>query len=169
MVAQQELSPELRSKGGASDLVQETFLEAQRDFGRFRGDSEGELLAWLRRLLLNNLANFSRSFRATDKRRLAREVVLEPGSSSGENPGGLAASLSTPSGEAVAREEVEALQTALARLSADYRQIIVLRYQEQHSFEKISQLMNRSESAVRKLWARAVHRLRRELELPHEP
>src|SRR5437870_8093656 len=65
LVAQRELAPDLRAKGGASDLVQETFLEAQRDFPRFSGRSEAELLAWLRRLLLNNLANFTRHYRAT--------------------------------------------------------------------------------------------------------
>src|SRR4051794_37421346 len=65
VVAQRELDPDLRAKGGASDLVQETFLEAQRDFPRFHGDSEAELLAWLRRLLLNNVANFTRSYRGT--------------------------------------------------------------------------------------------------------
>ena len=36
-VAEGELAPDLRVEGGASDLVQETFLEAQRDFARFRG------------------------------------------------------------------------------------------------------------------------------------
>src|SRR5262245_37348302 len=36
-VAMQELDADLASKAGASDLVQETFLEAQRDFARFQG------------------------------------------------------------------------------------------------------------------------------------
>ena len=44
-VARHELDLSLQAKGGASDLVQETFLEAHRDFDRFRGDSEVELLA----------------------------------------------------------------------------------------------------------------------------
>src|SRR5262245_58290664 len=49
LIAQGELSPDLRAKAGASDLVQQTFLDAQRDFGRFRGESVAELRAWLRR------------------------------------------------------------------------------------------------------------------------
>jgi WD40 repeat protein len=40
-VANQGLNADLRAKGGASDLVQETFLEAQRDFGCFQGASCG--------------------------------------------------------------------------------------------------------------------------------
>jgi RNA polymerase sigma-70 factor (ECF subfamily) len=69
LVANRELDPDIQAKGGASDLVQETFLEAQRDFARFAGDSKEELLAWLRRMLVHNLLNFTRRYRATGKRR----------------------------------------------------------------------------------------------------
>src|SRR5262249_59741442 len=68
LIAERELAPDLRAKGGASDLVQETFLEAQRDFADFRGDTEAEFRAWLRRLLLHNVANFARHYRDTAKR-----------------------------------------------------------------------------------------------------
>ncbi len=57
IVAEQELATDLRRKAGASGLVQETFLQAQRDVGRFQGESENELRAWLRQVLINNLAN----------------------------------------------------------------------------------------------------------------
>src|SRR5690349_15212079 len=76
LIAQQELEPELQAKGGASDLVQETFLKAHRHFGRFHGDSEAELLAWLRRLLLNNLIDFRRQLR-TAKRQAGKEISLQ--------------------------------------------------------------------------------------------
>src|SRR5262245_50318676 len=76
LIAERELDPDLRAKGGASDLVQETFLEAFRDFSRFHGTSEVELLAWLRQLLLHNLANFARRYRDTAKRQVGREVPL---------------------------------------------------------------------------------------------
>src|SRR5438309_350206 len=73
LIAQQELDQALQAKGGASDLVQQTFLEAQRDFLGFHGSTPEALLAWMRRLLLNNLANFRRDYRR-DKRRVSREV-----------------------------------------------------------------------------------------------
>src|SRR5215470_12639237 len=63
LIANQQLSPELQAKGGASDLVQDTFFEAQRDFAGFAGNSADELQAWLRQLLLHNLANFARQYR----------------------------------------------------------------------------------------------------------
>src|ERR1700730_6102303 len=64
-IASQELDPQLQAKGGASDLVQETLLHAVRGFGHFDGATEAELLAWLRRLLLNNLIDFKRLYRVT--------------------------------------------------------------------------------------------------------
>src|SRR5262249_40289408 len=77
MVANGELASDLQAKGGPSDLVQETFLEAKRDFRQFQGGSEAELLAWLRRVLLNNVANFTRRYRTSGKRSVEREVTLD--------------------------------------------------------------------------------------------
>ena len=166
LLAQEELDPALRAKGGASDLVQQTFLEAQQDFARFQGDSEGELLAWLRQLLIHNLANFRRSYRQTNKRRIDREVGLPHGSSSFAPGQGLPSATPTPSVDAIQREQSEALQRALARLPEEYRQVILLRYQEENSFEEIGRQLQRSPNAARKLWLRAVERLQRELEEP---
>src|SRR5581483_6027912 len=75
-IAQRELEVALQAKAGASDLVQETFLVAQRAFDRFQGNSEEELRAWLRRLLQDRAAKFGQRYRATQKRRLARETTL---------------------------------------------------------------------------------------------
>jgi RNA polymerase sigma-70 factor (ECF subfamily) len=161
-IAQQHLAPDLQAKGGASDLVQETFLEAQRDFAQFHGASEAELLAWLRRLLLNNLGHFTRRYRGTDKRAVGREVALDGDSSApGPQP---PAETPSPSKAAMAAELAQALQHALARLPEDYRQAVVLRYQQQCSFEEIGRLMNRTPEAARKLWARGMDLLRREWE-----
>src|SRR6516164_9988866 len=100
LVADRELGSDLKAKGGASDLVQETFIEAQKDFARFQGKSDAELLAWLRCLLQHRLANFARRFRKTQKRGLAREVALPSGDSSGSSPNNLPADTPSPSREA---------------------------------------------------------------------
>jgi RNA polymerase sigma-70 factor (ECF subfamily) len=166
LVADRELSPDLKAKGGASDLVQETFIEAQKDFARFQGKSDAEFLAWLRCLLQHRLANFARRYRKTKKRGLDREVPLPADDSSWSGPDNLPDNAPTPSREAMARERVEALERVLARLPADYRQVIGLRYQDELSFEEIGKIMERSADAVRKLWWRALGRLRDELEAP---
>jgi RNA polymerase sigma-70 factor (ECF subfamily) len=164
LIANRELDPQLKAKGGASDLVQETFLEAQRDFAAFHGSSEAEWRAWLRQMLVHNLANFVRRYRDTDKREVAREVALAGGPAAtawdNEQP---AADTPTPSMEAMAGERALAVAAAIARLPDDYRQVIALRYQEGRSFDQIAALMQRSDNAVRKLWFRAIERLEQEL------
>src|SRR5881227_2756223 len=165
-IARQELDADLRAKNCPSDLVQETFVEAQRAFGQFQGDTEAELLAWLRQLLLHRVGKLRRRYRDTQKRRLAREVALG-GDDSSEGPaGGLAANVLSPSGQAMEHEQDQALQEALGRLPDDYRRVITLRYQEELSFEEIGRLLQRSPDAARKLWARAVELLHEELEPP---
>ena len=164
LLAERELDPDLRAKGGASDLVQETFLEAKKDFAHFQGDSEDELRAWLRQILLHNLANFTRRYRATAKRRLGKEVALDVSGSSADREGGLIFDTLSPSGLAMEEEQAQSLRRALGRLPDDYRQVILLHHQEQRPFEEIAPLMHRSYEAVRSLWARAIRRLRREME-----
>src|SRR5262249_28274160 len=158
-----ELAPALRAKGGASDLVQETFLDAQRDFHRFHGSSEEELLAWLRQVLRHKLANFRRHYHATDKRDVAREVACQAGDTSSQGLPGLAADTPSPSTHAAANEAARALEAALARLPEEYRQVILLRHDEGRSFEDIGQAMGRTANAARKLFARALERLQQEL------
>src|SRR5262245_29306217 len=80
-IANSEVDSRLQAKLGASDLVQETFLEAQRIFPRFQGDSPDELRAWLRAILLNRAATNVRQFRQTEKRDLGREIVIDPADS----------------------------------------------------------------------------------------
>jgi RNA polymerase sigma-70 factor (ECF subfamily) len=164
LIAQQEIDPQLRAKEGASDLVQETFLKAHRHFAQFHGDVEEELLGWLRRMLLNNLADFRRFYCATQKRHAGREVSLEVNDSSRDRGGALAAAEPTPSAMAIGQEQAEELQRVLARLPEDYQQVLLLRHQGELSFEEIGRRMNRSANAVRKLWARAVERLQEEWE-----
>jgi RNA polymerase sigma-70 factor (ECF subfamily) len=159
LVAQRELDPHLRTKGGASDLVQQTMLDAVRDFGRFQGTSKAELLAWVRRLLLNNLTDFARRFRETDKRQLGREFSLDAGAP-GERPGReVPAPLPSPSGVAMSQEQTQALLQALERLPEKYRQIIRLRLQENRPFEEIGQVLGLTANAAGKLLARAIERL----------
>jgi RNA polymerase sigma-70 factor (ECF subfamily) len=163
-IAERQLEPELRAKGGASDLVQETFLEAQRDFAQFRGASSDELRAWLRQVLNHNLGAFSRRFRTTSKRTVAREVGLRRGGDSGGLDDEPAGSILTPSGVAIEHERAMALRRALERLPDEYRQVVVLRFEEERSFQEIGRLTGRTPDAARKVWSRAMLRLRQEWE-----
>ena len=57
LVARSLIGRRLRIKLDPSDLVQETFLKAHRDFAQFAGGTERELVAWLRQILVRSLAN----------------------------------------------------------------------------------------------------------------
>jgi RNA polymerase sigma-70 factor (ECF subfamily) len=166
LVANQELSPELMTKAGASDLVQESFLEAQRDFEGFRGKSESELRAWLRRILLNNIAHLSRLFRDTDKRQLDREVAQNDTAIEKELLEALHNHGQSPSSEVADRERDAALERSMAKLPELHRQVIRWRNYERCAFEEIGGRLGRSAEAARKLWARAVEQLQQLLDSP---
>jgi RNA polymerase sigma-70 factor (ECF subfamily) len=163
-LARRELAHDLQAKGDPSDLVQETFLEAQRTFDRFHGHSDDALRAWLRCLLMHRCAKVGRQFRTTQKRRLTREVSLGFAQSHGvsdQGPGARAAL--SPSACMMAREREESLRQAVDSLPEAYRQVMHLRYFEEQTFEQIGRVMGRSADAVRMLWGRALERLKHEL------
>src|SRR5262249_23617082 len=144
----------LREKGGASDLVQQTFLEAQTAFPRFQGGTQDELLAWMRKLLRNNLIDFTRRFRDVAKRSSEREVAIDAQETPSQSASMVAAETPSPSGHAIAHERDQALHEAIDRLPDDYRSVLRARYEQGQSFEAIAEQMGRSREAVRKLWAR---------------
>jgi RNA polymerase sigma-70 factor (ECF subfamily) len=164
-IAHKELDPSLQAKGGASDVVQEVFLDAQRDFEQFGGNSNGELRAWLRQLLLHHVYKVARRYRDTQKRAAGREVPL------GHDPASVpdvAATTPSPSAQVMADEQAEAIRRGIEQLPDDYRRVILWRYQEHCSFEEMARRLDRTETAVRKLWARAVDRLQQEMRRGHE-
>jgi RNA polymerase sigma-70 factor, ECF subfamily len=167
LLARLQIGRRLRSKADASDLVQEAFLEAHRDFGQFRGATEPEFAAWLRQVLATNLANLVRRYgtRGRDLH-LERRLVAELDQSSAALGQGLAALHSSPSLQAVRREEGVLLADALAQLPEDYREVLVFRHFEGLSFPEVARRMGRSLDSVKNVWARALARLRRVMGAP---
>src|SRR5262249_8249416 len=83
VLARAQVESWLRAKVDASDLIQQTLLEAYRDFDHFRGSTEAGWLAWLRRIRAHTAATFIRQYRGTAKRQARREVALgRPGDGS---------------------------------------------------------------------------------------
>jgi RNA polymerase sigma-70 factor (subfamily 1) len=161
-LAERELDADLRAKASASDLVQETCLDGFRGFSRFLGGTEGELRAWLCRVLLNNVADLRERYREAGKRQVSREEPIDRGAA--DRKDALADDTPSPSSRVRRREEEERVETALARLSEEHRQVIRLRNREHLPFAEVAKAMNRSEDAVQKLWARAIQKLREALE-----
>jgi RNA polymerase sigma-70 factor, ECF subfamily len=160
-VANESLDSDLRPKGGASDLVQDTFVEAQRDFPRFRGTTEKELLAWLTTILSNRVSNHVRHYRHTWKREANREVPLGNGQDDGSLR--LWSDDVPPLEAAIARDEEQQLLSAMERLPSHLREVLILRTWERRSFAEIAARLEGTPESVRKLWGRAVRLLRDEL------
>lgn len=152
----------LKVKVDASDLVQQTMLEAHRDFDRFQGNSERQLLAWLRKILLHNVADFVRHYRGTAKRGARREVPFRASGDTGPLAGAPepAARDGTPSQEFVRRDNELRLVAALDRLPPDYQEVILLRNLQRLPFNEVAERMGRSRPAVQMLWKRAIDKLR---------
>jgi RNA polymerase sigma-70 factor (ECF subfamily) len=165
LVARSLISAALRVKLEPSDLVQETFLKAHREFTQFAGRSEPELVAWLRRILVRSLANQVKHHRrrARDhQREQSLEQLLDRSAAAVQRA--LATSLSSPSEQATRREQSVLLADALNHLPNDYREVFIRRTLEHIPFETIAADMGRSVGAVRMLWTRAVKRLTQMLE-----
>jgi len=156
----------LKVKVDASDLVQQTLLEAHRDFDRFQGGSEGQLLAWLRKILVHNVADFVRHYRGTAKRQVRREVPFANPAASGPLVGAPepAAPGATPSQDCLRRDNELRLVDALEKLPPDYQEVILLRNLQRLPFNEVAEQMGRSRPAVQMLWKRAIDKLRVVLE-----
>jgi RNA polymerase sigma-70 factor (ECF subfamily) len=164
LVARTLIGQSLRVRLDASDLVQETFLKAHREFRQFLGSSEPELTAWLRRILVRTLANQARHHRRHGRdyqRQESLEAMLDRSSAAVQQA--LAAPVETPSAAAVRREQAVLLADALEKLPAHYREVFILRNLEHIPFDQIAARMGRSPGATRVLWKRAMDRLSQSL------
>jgi RNA polymerase sigma-70 factor, ECF subfamily len=165
ILATMQLDRKLRRRMNPSDLVQEAMLAAHRDFGKFRGSSEREFLAWLRQVLINCLHHAVEVHLRAKKRDVRREISIEQVSAALDRSAAnftriLADSGATPSASMQRHERVVALADQLAQLKAEYRDVIVLRNLQGLSFDEIAARMERKPGAVRMLWLRAMDRFR---------
>lgn len=163
-IAFEELGSDLRVKASASDLVQESFLEAQRDFQSFAGESPEQFRVWLRRILLNNIASTARMFRQTSRRDLGLETRPGEGEIS-DLDGIVSTKVRAPDDLMECGEVKSSIMLALQKLPEHYREVIILRNYDRLSFEEIGKQIERSSEASRKLWVRALDALSRELEM----
>src|SRR5262249_21897687 len=151
LLAQGQLGRCLRAKCDPSDIVQQTLLEAHRDFAQFAGNHEGEFLAWMRQILAHNLYNETRRF-AAQQRNAAREVSLDQFRAGLDHSSFvlgrcLAADVTPPSQAATEREAAVRVADVMASLPEDYRTVLILRVFEGLPAEEVAQRMNRSSGA----------------------
>jgi RNA polymerase sigma-70 factor (ECF subfamily) len=156
LVAERELSPDLRAKIAPSDLVQEALADAQRNAASWPGDADpsDELRNWLRQFLMHKLAMAARRYRRTGKRRLAREVPLAAVQADAAMARSLVANQTSPGTRVVRAEEEAALRAALANLPERMRQAVAWRHNENCSFDEIGRRLGCSNVAARRSGSR---------------
>jgi RNA polymerase sigma-70 factor (ECF subfamily) len=144
------IPPRARPLADTDDLVQTTVLRALGGVQRFEPRREGAFLAYLRKILLNEIR--------ANLRRADREPRLEP------LPAELADIGASPLAAAMGEERAESYEAALATLSAEQQQAVVLRLEMGFTYQEVAEAIESpSAEAARKLVVRALVRLSEEM------
>ena len=142
----------------AEDVVQETFLRAWRQLGRF--ESRSSFGTWLHRITVNCALDHVRQrprhvqLACDDSR--PEDLAAPAGPSAGEAP--------SPDRLAFSAEVRQRVASALGELSPAERTAFVLRHFEGHSIEEIGRTLGLRTSATKHSIFRAVQKMRRALE-----
>jgi RNA polymerase sigma-70 factor (ECF subfamily) len=164
LLARMRLDPRLRGKLDASDIVQQTLLEAHQARGQFRGTAEAEEAAWLRQILARNMANAVRDMlriKCDVRREQSLEAAVEE--SSRRLEAWLAAEQSSPSERAERHEQGVRLAAALAELPEAQREALTLHHLEGRPLDEVACAVGRSREAVAGLIKRGLKKLRERL------
>jgi len=169
-LAERELQASLRQKVDASDVVQQTMLQAVESEHQWRGQGDAAKAGWLKAILLNVTHGLSRRFHRLG-RNVDRERSLErrPGGSgsngdtSGVNVQDLDGGHTSPSLALQSHEDRERILGAIEKLSPEQKQVLLLRYWEDHSLAEIAERLGKTPDAVAGLLYRAMKVMRSEL------
>jgi RNA polymerase sigma-70 factor, ECF subfamily len=164
-LARTQVHDNLQAKLDASDIAQETCLQAFRSIEQFRGASSTEFAGWLRGVLGHVVAMQLRSFFGTQKRdaRLEQSIDNRLASASGFLHSGLAADITSPSQNFARQEVFLKMASAMESLPDDYREVIILRHVDALPFAEIAKRMERSVDSVEKLWVRGLAKMRQSM------
>lgn len=141
------IGPKLRKSLESQDVLQDAYLAAHQAFAEFTYTDDGAFIRWLCRIIDHRLCDLGDHFAA-----LKRQPVEIPRS----NPSG-------PISQLDRAEHRERVAQGLDKLSDDHRQVLLLRFFEGLSADEAGEKMQKTASAVRKLTARALVELGRNL------
>jgi RNA polymerase sigma-70 factor (ECF subfamily) len=163
-LAERQLEGRIAVRVDASDILQQTFLEAYRGFPQFAGRDMRELVAWLRSILNNKISGAIRDHAMLQKRDVSRERSMDDSHGVGAPlKQDLDANFSTPSQKAMRGEQADRLEQALATLPDDQREAVRLRHLEGRALADIAVQLGRTPAAAAGLIKRGMKTLRRRL------
>lgn len=161
LLARAHLRPGRKSRLEASDLVQQTLIEAYQQRDLFRGQSDRELAAWLKQALAHNLADALRG-EARVKRDIRRECPIDADidDSFGRVEDWLCAADPSPSEHAIRIEQMLLLAKCLVTLPEDQREVVVMHHLQGWTLEQLAERIQRTEASIAGLLRRGLKRLR---------
>ncbi len=152
--AEQQLRGTLAGLSRPSDIAQETASEAFAGFATFRGKTEAELHAWLRRILQNCVAQSRRAARQK-KRDERRTVSLDHSEVARESSG-----QPSPSEIAATGEHWQQILACVFDLPSEQKEAIWLVYLKRVPIAEVAKQMSKSVAAIGGLLHRGIEAIR---------
>lgn len=163
ILAETQLHARLKSKVDASDIVQQTMLQAYQARNQFRGNSDAEKAGWLRTILGNVLCGLARDF-SRKRRDVSREQAIHAVEQSSLQLANLLESdSSSPSAAMHRHERADELAKSMLKLTNEQRQAIILKYWQGATLAEIGDELGKSTEAVAGLIFRGMQKLRGEI------
>jgi RNA polymerase sigma-70 factor (ECF subfamily) len=157
------LDPRLRGRLDASDVVQEAFLDVDRDLDAYLADPKLPPLLWMRLHVGRRLATLRRRHLGTKMRDAGLEIALYQGALPEASSAALASMLlgrqTSPTQAARRAERLLRVQEALNSLDPIDREVLALRHFEQLGRAEAAQVLGISQEAGAKRYFRALKRL----------
>ena len=161
LLANFQLDKRIQGKVDASDIVQQTMIQAYKARDQFRGENDKQRAAWLRQILARNLIHATRDM-TRDKRDVRREQAMQAAvnDSSLRLEKLLSGDEQTPSMKVQRGEEILKVAEAIEQLPEAQREALLLHYLEQKSLAEIAEQIGKTRGSVAGLVRRALAALR---------
>jgi len=150
------LGQELRKKIDSDDIIQIAFGAALQSFDQFEHETEGAFVHWLSSIISHTICDNADHYMA---RKRGGQVVHLDGRQSEKILAAQPATDPGPSTRAETLEEEERLMSALDRLEADKREVLILLRFQQLTYREIGLILGCRESAVQMRVVRAEREL----------
>lgn len=163
------LDRRLAARVDASDIVQETLVEAADRLDEYLRERPIPFVAWLRQLAGERVIDAHRRHVTAQRRSVTREHrdPDRPDPQAVEPARTLFATDTSPSNHLMREERHERLRAALATLSPQDREVVVMRHLEQLSIVEIAATLEIGESAVKSRLLRALIRMKERMSEPN--
>lgn len=135
----------VNSEEDAEELTQDTFMKAFEHLSSFNGKSS--FSTWIYRIAYNTALSFLR-------KKNVEQTVIDDNQWNRISDTQIDDALNNES-----EEQIERLQQALIKLTAEERALVTLFYEEEHSIQELAQILNLNEGNIKV----KLHRLRKKL------